>query len=156
MSEPDTLDPASGADVEAARRRLAAAQHALLSSLVDGAPVPSGFDRERWEVQRRALLAKRTSVVATVAPELPEILGPERFRKAFRRYADGRAMTGGYRLDAMRFAAWMLEHGQPKENARARRRLRRWWKDRARPTPPRRPVRRALRWMRDALTTSEG
>lgn len=75
-------------DTTDARERLAGAQAGLLASLVAGAPVPAGFDAERLGVQSRALAAKRAGIVAKVAPELPEILGPG-YRPAFLRYAEG-------------------------------------------------------------------
>lgn len=105
--------------------------------------MPEGFDTVRVGVQARALAAKRASVVAKVAPELPEILGGD-YRAAFLAYAEARAMSGGYRRDALDFAAQVLGDGGP-ENARARRRLRRWWRDRAAPTPPSRLTRATRR-----------
>jgi uncharacterized protein len=128
---PDTTDASA---LDAARRRLALAQTALLSALVAGAPAPEGFDRQRLRVQSGALTAKRAGVVAKVAPELPEILG-QGYRPAFLRYADSRPMTGGYRRDALSFAEHLLadgEHGDPV----ARRQLTRWWQERSGPTPP--------------------
>ncbi|MEU9499827.1 hypothetical protein [Streptomyces sp. NPDC048196] len=124
--------PATGTD--AARQRLALAQTALLSALVAGTPAPEGFDRNRLGVQSRALTAKRSGVVAKVAPELPEILGDD-YRPAFAGYARNRPMRGGYRQDALDFAAHLLAQGRPADPA-ARQRLTRWWRDRAGPTPP--------------------
>ncbi|GAA2413028.1 hypothetical protein GCM10010420_48130 [Streptomyces glaucosporus] len=129
---PGTTPSPSGTD--AARRRLAHAQAALLEALVAGAPAPEGFDRDRLRVQARALAAKRASVVAKVAPELPEILG-DGYRAAFLSYARGRPMTGGYRLDALLFAEHLLESGAPLPEG-VRRRLRRWHRDRSGPVPP--------------------
>nr|WP_030803704.1 hypothetical protein [Streptomyces sp. NRRL S-337] len=119
---------------DAARQRLALAQTALLSALVAGTPAPEGFDRTRLGVQSRALTAKRSGVVAKVAPELPEILGDD-YRPAFAGYARNRPMRGGYRQDALDFAAHLLAQGRPADPA-ARQRLTRWWRDRAGPTPP--------------------
>ncbi|MBV2354225.1 DUF692 domain-containing protein [Streptomyces sp. J2-1] len=123
----DTLVPA--------RQRLAVAQAAVLSALVAGTPVPEGFDRVRMGVQARALAAKRADVVAKVAPELPEILG-EGYRAEFLRYARTRPMTGGYRRDALDFAAALLAGDRPADD-RARRLLQEWWADRAGPEPRR-------------------
>ncbi|MEU3713019.1 hypothetical protein AB0E61_23365 [Streptomyces catenulae] len=120
---------------EAARARLARAQEELLAALVAGAPVPEGFDPVRLEVQRRALVAKRATVIAKIAPELPEILGAG-YRPAFLAYARGRPLTGGHRRDALDFAAHLLAQGRP-DDAGARARLTRWWQDRAGPRPPR-------------------
>jgi uncharacterized protein (UPF0276 family) len=116
-----------------ARQRLALAQVALLSALVAGTPVPEGFDRVRLGVQARALGVKRAEVVAKVAPELPEILGGT-YRTAFLAYAHTHPMTGGYRRDALDFAAQLLLSGGP-EGAEARRELREWWLERSGPVP---------------------
>ncbi|MGW1157945.1 DUF692 domain-containing protein [Streptomyces sp. NPDC002519] len=149
----DGRGPESGrgrAGDAAARERLALAQAALLSSLVAGTPVPEGFDRVRLGVQARALAAKRSGVVAKVAPELPVILG-EAYRPAFLDYAQSRPTTGGYRRDALDFAEHLLRAGLP-EDAGARRRLRAWWLERSGPTPPsRHPAARLARATRRAL-----
>ncbi|MFF3379158.1 DUF692 family multinuclear iron-containing protein [Streptomyces sp. NPDC002680] len=135
---------------ESARQRVALAQAALLSALVAGTPVPEGFDRVRLGVQARALGAKRADVVAKVAPELPEILGAG-YRPAFLAYAHGHPMAGGYRHDALDFAAHLLLGGQP-EDAEARRRLREWWLDRSGPAPrSQRPTARLARATRRVL-----
>ncbi|WP_275562798.1 DUF692 domain-containing protein [Streptomyces sp. 5-6(2022)] len=136
---------------DAVRERLALAQAALLSALVGGTPPPEGFDRRRLRVQSAALTAKRASVVAKVAPELPEILGTG-YRPAFARYADGRPMTGGYRRDALSFAEHLLADGRP-ENAAARRRLTLWWQERSGPAPlPSHPAARLARRVRLVLS----
>ncbi|MFD3992699.1 DUF692 family multinuclear iron-containing protein [Streptomyces sp. NPDC058583] len=131
-----------------ARQRVAVAQAALLSALVAGTPVPEGFDSRRLGVQSRALAAKRAGVVAKVAPELPEILG-KGYRPAFLAYARSRPMTGGYRRDALDFAAHLLVAGRPEDPA-ARRRLTEWWQDRSGSRPPGRAT-RLVRAARHAL-----
>ena len=132
----------------AARERLAQAQAGLLATLVAGAPAPEGFDRERLDVQSRALVGKRAGVVAKVAPELPEILGEPAFRTAFVSYARARPMTGGYRRDALDFAAHVLDEGLAGDR-RARRRLRSWWLERSGPEPlPEGRLARTLHLMR--------
>ncbi|MBI0299898.1 DUF692 domain-containing protein [Streptomyces sp. PRKS01-29] len=136
---------------DAVRERLALAQTALLSALVGGTPPPEGFDRRRLRVQSAALTAKRASVIAKVAPELPEILGTG-YRPAFARYADGRPMTGGYRRDALSFAEHLLADGRPDDPA-ARRRLTLWWQERSGPAPlPSHPAARLARRVRLALS----
>ncbi|WP_245766832.1 DUF692 domain-containing protein [Streptomyces colonosanans] len=137
-------------DTAPARQRLALAQAALLSSLVSGTPAPERFDRVRLGVQARALAAKRASVVAKVAPELPEILG-DAYRPAFLAYALGHPMTGGYRRDALDFAGQLLLTGRLAD-AGTRRRLREWWQERSGPTPPsRHPAARLARATRRVL-----
>ncbi|MFH7594007.1 DUF692 domain-containing protein [Streptomyces racemochromogenes] len=135
---------AAGTAGEAARTRLGLGQAALLSALVAGTPVPEGFDRQRVRIQARALAAKRASVVAKVAPELPGILGgPEAYRAAFLAYARLRPMAGGYRRDALDFAEHLLIRDLPDDPA-ARRRLTAWWRERA----GARPSGRIVRWAR--------
>ncbi|MEV8058945.1 DUF692 domain-containing protein [Streptomyces antimycoticus] len=147
-----TASAAPGAPVpDAVRERLALAQTSLLSALVGGTPPPEGFDRRRLRVQSAALTAKRASVVAKVAPELPEILGTG-YRPAFARYADGRPMTGGYRRDALAFAEHLLAEGRPDDPA-ARRRLTLWWQERSGPAPlASHPAARLARRVRLALS----
>ncbi|AEM82037.1 DUF692 domain-containing protein [Streptomyces violaceusniger] len=136
---------------DAVRERLALAQTSLLSALVGGTPPPEGFDRRRLRVQSAALTAKRASVVAKVAPELPEILGTG-YRPAFARYADGRPMTGGYRRDALAFAEHLLADTRPDDPA-ARRRLTLWWQERSGPAPlASHPAARLARRVRLALS----
>ncbi|MEU2654808.1 DUF692 domain-containing protein [Streptomyces sp. NPDC007325] len=112
------------------RQRLGVGQAALLSALVAGTPVPEGFDVRRIRVQSRALAAKRVSVVARIAPDLPRILGAE-FRPAFLAYARRRPMPGSYRRDALDFVEGLLLDGRPEH-----RELTRWWRERAESRPP--------------------
>ncbi|CBG69191.1 putative myo-inositol catabolism protein [Streptomyces scabiei 87.22] len=133
-----------------ARQRLALAQAALLSALVAGTPVPEGFDRVRLGVQARSLAAKRADVVAKVAPELPEILGPS-YRPTFVAYAQGHPMTDGYRRDALSFAEHVLLTGRP-DDADVLREVRHWWLERSGPAPlSRRPAARLARATRRVL-----
>lgn len=127
---PSGFTAASGA----ARQRLALRQTALLSALVAGTPVPEGFDRTRIGVQSRALAAKRAGVVAKVAPELPGILGPA-YRPAFLRYAAARPLTGGYRRDALDFAAYVLDGPGGTHDPAVTRQLASWWRERSGPAP---------------------
>ncbi|MFC0599070.1 DUF692 domain-containing protein [Streptomyces palmae] len=132
---------------DAVRARLARAQTSLLSALVAGAPPPEGFDRARLRVQHRALVAKRASVVAKVAPELPEILG-DAFGGTFSAYAGARPMTGGYRRDALAFVEYLLAVDPP-QDPQVRQRLRTWWLERSGPAPL--PTGRMARLARAAL-----
>ncbi|MET9254932.1 DUF692 domain-containing protein [Streptomyces sp. NPDC003717] len=135
---------------DAVRQRLGLAQAALLSALVAGTPVPEGFDRTRIAVQARALAGKRADVVAKVAPELPEILGIG-YRPAFVAYAKDRPLTGGYRRDALDFAAWLLDAGRVVD-AGARQEVREWWRERSGSVPySRRPGVRLARATRRVL-----
>ncbi|MCN9242895.1 DUF692 domain-containing protein [Streptomyces sp. RY43-2] len=146
----EAVERKAAVDTAPARQQLALAQAALLSTLVAGTPAPEGFDRVRLGVQARALAAKRASVVAKVAPELPVILG-ESYRPAFLAYAEGHPMTGGYRRDALDFAEQVLLSGQSADTA-TRRRLRAWWLERSGPTPPsRHPAARLARATRRVL-----
>ncbi|PAU46428.1 hypothetical protein CK936_24085 [Streptomyces albireticuli] len=123
---PAAGDSAAAPDPDAAaRERLAHAQLALLSTLVAGGPEPEGFDPVRLEVQRRALLGKRAHVVAKVAPELRDILGP-RFHELFLGYARERPMTDGYHRDALDFARGVLRTGALEADPERHRRLTDW------------------------------
>ncbi|MCD0483081.1 hypothetical protein LO771_11870 [Streptacidiphilus sp. ASG 303] len=124
-----------------ARTRLAHRQAELLAALVAGGPLPDGFDAAQVRVQAAGLAAKRRDTVAKVAPELPVLLGGG-FAPAFRRYAEGSALSGGYRADALAFARWALDHADGMTK-RQRRALERWYADRAGPAP-RRTVRALL------------
>lgn len=94
-------------ELDAARRRLAARQDALLSALTAGGPMPDGFDAGRLRIQRDALAAKRAGVLARVAPELPEILG-DGYRPLVLAYIRSTPLTGGYHRDATAFAEHLL------------------------------------------------
>ncbi|QKW22003.1 hypothetical protein HUT16_25710 [Kitasatospora sp. NA04385] len=96
------------AELALARVHLAHRQEKLLAALVAGAPAPGGFDPEQLRVQAEGLLAKRRETVGHLAPELPELLGPD-FAPLFARYCAGRPLTGGYRADARAFAEWALD-----------------------------------------------
>lgn len=134
-----------------ARERLARAQLALLSTLVADAPPPEGFDPGRLEVQRLALLRKRTGVVAKVAPALPEILGHD-FRRLFLAYARGRPMSEGYQRDALDFARHVLHTGAVPESRRPP--LTAWVAERtASPAPAAGPVSRLAAALRIRLGT---
>ncbi|GAA0485728.1 hypothetical protein GCM10009544_54060 [Streptomyces stramineus] len=135
MSDPIGTESTIGtAGTDAARQRLAAAQHAVLSALVTGTPVPDGFDHRRLEVQRRALLAKRADVAAKVAPELADLLAGD-FRALFLSYARTHAMAGGYRQDTLDFARHLLDDDTLAAGER-RRQLSAWLAGHAAPASP--------------------
>ena len=70
------------------------------------------------------------------------------FRSAFTAYARGRPMNGGYRQDALAFAAHLLDEGATGDRS-ARRKLRRWWLERSGPEPlPKGWLRRTLYLLR--------
>ncbi|MFJ8132262.1 DUF692 domain-containing protein [Streptomyces hydrogenans] len=122
VAAPESTVPVPAGDE--ARQRVGVGQVAVLSALVAGTPVPEGFDVRRMRVQSRALAGKRASVVARIAPELPEILGAG-FRPAFLAYARTRPMPGSYRRDALDFVESLLLDERPE-----RRELTRWWRER--------------------------
>ncbi|MFJ6424770.1 DUF692 domain-containing protein [Streptomyces hydrogenans] len=122
VAAPESTAPVPAGDE--ARQRVGVGQVAVLSALVAGTPVPEGFDVRRMRVQSRALAGKRASVVARIAPELPEILGAG-FRPAFLAYARTRPMPGSYRRDALDFVESLLLDERPE-----RRELTRWWRER--------------------------
>ncbi|MBB5119263.1 hypothetical protein FHS36_002696 [Streptomyces eurocidicus] len=122
-------------ELDAARKRLARAQLALLSTLVAGGPAPDGFDPGRLEAQRRALLDKRAHVIAKVAPELRDALG-SRFHELFLGYARGRQMAGGHHRDALGFARELLRTGALEADPERHRRLADWVARRTARTSP--------------------
>ncbi|MFF5928980.1 DUF692 domain-containing protein [Streptomyces hydrogenans] len=122
VAAPESTAPVPAGDE--ARQRVGVGQVAVLSALVAGTPVPEGFDVRRMRVQSRALAGKRASVVARIAPELPEILGAG-FRPAFLAYARTRPMPGSYRRDALDFVESLLLDERPE-----RRELTHWWRER--------------------------
>ena len=126
MADPRVAPGAT--DLEAARRRLAAAQAELLTALTAGGPPPAGFDPERLRIQRQALAAKRAAVLGKVAPELPRIMGGA-FRPAALAYALAHPLTGGYRQDAIAFVRRLLAAREVPDVA-VRRQLRRWLRER--------------------------
>ena len=105
--KPDHIDPSG------ARERLAARQAELLNALLAGAPAPAGFDEQRVEVERRALLAKRRGIVRMLGPEVANELG-DRFRPLFDAYALANPRKAGSRAreDAAAFADWVRAAGE--------------------------------------------
>lgn len=91
-----------------ARKRLAAAQEALVAALMKGNPPPPGFDRERLQVAAKALAEKRRKAVAATWPELTQALGGS-FGATFAAFAELTPLPseGGPLADGHRFAGWL-------------------------------------------------
>jgi hypothetical protein len=105
-----------------ARAELAGRQAALLAALVDGGPVPAGFDAGRVRAEAEALAAKRVRVLGRIVAGMCDAAGEPvppgldaRLRDWVR--AHPRRTGTGFHDDARAF----LDAGRP---ARARRR---WW-----------------------------
>lgn len=92
------------------RAELAAAQAALVAALVAGGPLPAGFDPDRVDAARRALLRKRAGEVARAWPLLAGGLGTA-FTPRFVRWATGRPPAGS-RADGLAFARFLREQGE--------------------------------------------
>ena len=112
-------------ELEAARTRLAAAQHELLAALVAGGPAPAGFDSERLRVQTASLVAKRRDGMARAWPEVAAALGP-RLRPLFDAYAATcpRPARGGARADGQAFIEYLVARGERPPGIRPVR----WWR----------------------------
>ncbi|GAA5172069.1 hypothetical protein [Amycolatopsis dongchuanensis] len=100
---------------EPQREQLAAAQAALLRTLLAGAPPPPGFDPVRLDVEAAALREKRGRVVAKLAFRECRLLG-ERFPALFAEYARAHPRQEGVRAreDARAFVAWARREGHLK------------------------------------------
>jgi hypothetical protein len=104
------------------RARLAAEQAALVRALVDGGPVPGGFDPERVRATSAALARKRAREVARAWPGLAAELGPDltgRFlADVARRPPPAR---GGALADGLAFADALAREGRLPPTARVER-----------------------------------
>ena len=102
-----------------ARERLAAEQAALVRALVDGGPVPGGFDPERVRATSAALARKRAREVARAWPVLAAELG-EDFTGRFLAFAAGRPppARGGALADGLAFARDLAGRGRLPGDAR--------------------------------------
>lgn len=111
----------SGNEHSAARERLATQQAELLNALLAKGPVPPGFDEQRVDVERRALLSKRRSIVRMLGPAVADELG-DRFRPLFDAYAVEHPRRSGSRAreDAAAFAEWCRAAGELPVNRKAR------------------------------------
>jgi hypothetical protein len=91
-------------DDSMARARLATAQQALVRALVNGGPVPAGFDPDRVQATSTALARKRARAVATTWPVLARTLG-DGLTARFLAHAGGRPPPpGGALADGLAFA----------------------------------------------------
>jgi hypothetical protein len=106
------------------RERLAAEQAALVRALVDGGPVPGGFDPERVRATAAALARKRAREVAREWPALAAELG-EDFTGRFLAEAARRPPPprGGALADGLAFADALARQGRLPSNARVERML---------------------------------
>jgi hypothetical protein len=104
-----------------ARRRLAAAQTALVRALLAGDDAPAGFDPEALRAEAAALLAKRRRTVERIRPDLIDVLGT-RFAEVFDTWATAnpRRYEISAQADANRFAAWLAAHGHLPRRRRGR------------------------------------
>jgi hypothetical protein len=107
-----------------ARDRLAAGQAALVRALVEGGPVPGGFDPDRVRATSTALGRKRARQVARAWPVLAAELG-EAFTGEFLADAAGRPppARGGALADGLAFADALAGRGRLPGNARVERLL---------------------------------
>jgi hypothetical protein len=101
------------------RERLAAEQAALVRALVDGGPVPGGFDPDRVRATAAALARKRAREVARAWPVLAAELG-EAFTQRFLAFAATRPppARGGALADGLAFARALARQGRLPANAR--------------------------------------
>jgi hypothetical protein len=106
------------------RERLAAEQAALVRALVDGGPVPGGFDPERVRATAAALARKRAREVAREWPALAAELG-EDFTGRFLAEAARRPPPprGGALADGLAFADALARQGRLPSSARVERML---------------------------------
>jgi len=108
-------------DLSTPRERLAAQQAELLNALLGNGPVPPGFDEQRLDVERRALLSKRRGIVRMLGPDVADELG-DRFRPLFDAYAVEHPRRAGSRAreDAAAFAEWCRHTGELSAKRKAR------------------------------------
>lgn len=84
-----------------------------MNALLANGPAPAGFDEQRIEVERRALLSKRRGIVRMLGPAVADELG-DRFRPLFDAYAVENPRRAGSRAreDAAAFAEWCRAAGE--------------------------------------------
>lgn len=90
------------------RPTLAEQQEALVRALVEGAPIPAGFDTADIAATAHALLHKRADEVARRFPLLAHRCGPG-FTALFMAWAQSRPKT----TTAADAAAFAADHGLP-------------------------------------------
>jgi hypothetical protein len=98
----------------AARADLAAAQRALVAALVEGGPLPPGFDALRVGAAARALLRKRAGEVGRAWPQLAAAYGAQ-WPSVFAEWARHRPTRGSW-LDGWDFAR---SHPEPRSSSAA-------------------------------------
>ena len=103
-----------GPPVSVDRERLAAEQAALVRALVDGGPVPAGFDPDRVQATAAALARKRAREVARAWPALAAELGDD-FTARFLADAARRPppARGGALADGLAFAGALARTAAP-------------------------------------------
>jgi hypothetical protein len=97
-------------NADPARHRLAAQQEALVAALVTGAAAPPGFDGNRLDAARAALLNKRAGEVRRSWPMLAASLGPQ-WTTRFAAWAGTRPPLGALR-DGFDFARHLARSGE--------------------------------------------
>ena len=120
MSPEGSGEPRRGAPVNREdRERLAAEQAALVRALVDGGPVPAGFDPDRVQATAAALARKRAREVARAWPALVAELGDD-FTARFLADAARRPPPprGGALADGLAFAGALARTRRLSGNAR--------------------------------------
>ena len=89
---------------------LARRQEALVRALVDGGPVPPGFDAAQLRIAEDALLRKRSGEVARYLSLAEAEPGVDSFTELFMQWARGRPKTDS-RSDAASFEQFMVQTG---------------------------------------------
>jgi len=105
------------------RARLATAQQALVRALVNGGPIPAGFNPDRVQATSLALVRKRARAVANIWPALARTLG-DGFMARFLAYAAGQPPpVGGALADGLAFTRALGAQGRLPGDVRVERLL---------------------------------
>ena len=107
---------------DVARRRLAAAQTALVRALLAGDAPPTGLDADRLSIEAATLLAKRRRMLEHLRPDLVDRVGP-RFAELYTTWATANPRRYGTtpQADADSFGAWLISQGHLQRPRRRRR-----------------------------------